>query len=202
MNFLTIFRVTEILCSFKLGETGKEKTVKEIPEPEWSRLEFLGKFSANNFALSDAEDNTSRPLNRRAIADLPLLRTLLAIRQKLQEPSFWEVMDYFVLLAYASFKNPFATIASLSELHFRSRRFILLVQKKWFLWTMAAAPAAGKHGDEWGLIWYFLWGIYTSIPTWTHSQNSLVAAEAPSLMISSDGTSLKWSQRPSESAHE
>ena len=67
-----------------------------------SRLEFKEKFSANNFALSDAEDNTSGPLNRVGIADLPLLRTLLAIRQKSQEPSFWEVMDSFVLLAYAS----------------------------------------------------------------------------------------------------
>ena len=36
------------------------------------------------------------------MADLPLLRTLLAICQKSQEPSFWEVMDSFVLLAYAS----------------------------------------------------------------------------------------------------
>ena len=36
------------------------------------------------------------------IADLPLLRTLLAIHQKSREPSFWEVMDSFVLLAYAS----------------------------------------------------------------------------------------------------
>ena len=43
---------------------------------------------------------------------------------------------------------------------------------------MAAARAAENHGDEWGLTWYFLWGIYTSIPTWTHSQNSLTAAEA------------------------
>ena len=67
--------VTEILCSFKLvleGKTGKET-------PDSSRLEFLVKFSANNFALSDAEDNTSGPLNRGGIADLPLLRTLLAI---------------------------------------------------------------------------------------------------------------------------
>ena len=39
---------------------------------------------------------------RRGIADLSLLRTLLAIRQKLQEPSFWEVMDVFVLVAFAS----------------------------------------------------------------------------------------------------
>ena len=51
--------------------------------------------------------------------------------------------------------------------------------KKWFLWTMAAAQAVENHGDEWGLNWYFLCGIHTSIPTWTHSQNSLAAAEAP-----------------------
>ena len=97
MTFLTILGVTEILCSFKLVLEGK--TGKGIPES--SRLEFLEKFSANNFALSDAEDNISRPLNREGISDLPLLRTLLAIRQKSQEPSFWEVMDSFVLLAYA-----------------------------------------------------------------------------------------------------
>ena len=80
-TFLTILRVTEILCSFKLVLEGK--TGKEIPES--SRLEFIEKFSANNFALSDAEDNTSGPLNRGAIADLPLLRTLLEIRQKSRE---------------------------------------------------------------------------------------------------------------------
>ena len=70
--------------------------------PESSRLEFLEKFSANNSALSDAEDNTYGPLNRGGIAGLSLLRTLLAIRQNSREPSFWEVMDSFVLLAYAN----------------------------------------------------------------------------------------------------
>ena len=55
-----------------------------------------------NFALSDAEDNTSGSLSRGVIADLPSLRTLLAICQKSREPSFWEVMNSFVLLAYAS----------------------------------------------------------------------------------------------------
>ena len=78
MTFLTILGVTEILCSFKLVLEGK--TGKEIPES--SRLEFLKKFSANNFALSDTEDNTSGLLNRGGISDLPLLRTLLAICQK------------------------------------------------------------------------------------------------------------------------
>ena len=71
MTFLTILEVTEILCSFKLvleGQTGKEI-------PESSRLEFLEKFAANNFAFSDAAENTSGPFNRGGIVDLPLLRT-------------------------------------------------------------------------------------------------------------------------------
>ena len=98
MTFLTIIRVTEILCSFRLVLEGK--TGKEIPES--SRLAFLEKFSGNNFVLSDTEDNTSGLLNREGIVDLPFLRTLLAVRQKSREPSYWEVMNSFVLLAYAS----------------------------------------------------------------------------------------------------
>ena len=78
MTFLTILGVTEILSSFKLVLQGKTGT--EIPES--SRFEFLEKFSANNFALSDVEENTFGPLNRGGIADLPLLRTLSAIHQK------------------------------------------------------------------------------------------------------------------------
>ena len=55
MTFLTILRVKEILSSFTSVLEGK--TGKEIPES--SRLEFFEKFSANNFALSYAEDNNS-----------------------------------------------------------------------------------------------------------------------------------------------
>ena len=84
MTFLNILEATEILHSFRL--VLEVKTGREIPE--LSRLEFLEKFSANNFALSDPEDNTSGQLNRDlahlGIADLPLLRTLLAILQKSQ----------------------------------------------------------------------------------------------------------------------
>ena len=90
--------VTEILCSFRL--VLEEKTGWEIPET--SRLEFLEKSSANSFALSHAEDNTSELLNWGGIADLPLLTTLLAICQKSWGPSFWEMIDSFVLLAYAN----------------------------------------------------------------------------------------------------
>ena len=67
-GFITILGVTETLCNFRLfleGKTGKEMS-------ESSKLEFLEKFLANNFALSNAEDNTSSPFNRGGIADLPL----------------------------------------------------------------------------------------------------------------------------------
>ena len=59
VTFLTILGVMEILCSLRLVLEGK--TGKAIPES--SRLEFLENFSEDNFALSDAEDNTSGPLN-------------------------------------------------------------------------------------------------------------------------------------------
>ena len=92
----TILGVTEILCSFRLvleGKTGKKM-------PVTSRLEISGNFSANDLALSDAEDSTTVPLNLAGIAGLPLLRTSLAIHQKFRETSFSGVMDSFVLLAY------------------------------------------------------------------------------------------------------
>ena len=77
-------------------------------------------FLANNSNLSDTEDKTSMSLNRGSTVDLPLLRTLLAICQKSQEPSFWELTGYFISIwKFGSFKNPFARITSLSELYFK-----------------------------------------------------------------------------------
>ena len=93
MNFLTDLGVMEIFCSIRLVLEGRAG--KEIQE-------FSEKFLINNFAWSNAEDNTSGLLNSGGKADLPLLRTLLVILQNSQEPSFWEVMDSFVLVAYAS----------------------------------------------------------------------------------------------------
>ena len=48
MTFLTILGIMEISCNFRLVLEGKAG--KEIPESS-SRLEFLEKFSANNYAL-------------------------------------------------------------------------------------------------------------------------------------------------------
>ena len=124
MTFLIILGITEILYSFKLVLEGK--TGKEIPES--SRLEFLEKFLANNFALSDAEGNSSSSLNRGGIAVLPLLRSLQAIHR---EPSFWEMMDSFLLLPYTGLAASRTFIQQLLTcLNFRFRRFILLIQTK------------------------------------------------------------------------
>ena len=50
---------------------------------------------------------------------------------------------------FGSFKNPFATITSLSEPYFRFK-FILLVHMKKVIYMnyMAAAQAAKNNGDE------------------------------------------------------
>ena len=133
------------------------------------------------------------------------LRTL-TICLKSQEPSIWQVMDSFVSLAYASLaasRTLLQWLLACLNITLESEDFPLWYKwKKWLLWTMAAAQAAENHRDECSLTWYFLWRIYTLIPTWIQSQNSPAAAEAPSLKISSHKTSLRWSQRPSQSPRE
>ena len=145
--------------------------------------------------ISSAHDVTNRFLSHHSSCIIDVVMWLkfgnLSICQKSWEPSFWEVMDSFVLLAYASLAASRTLLQRLLAcLNFPlESRFILLVQMKRVI--------SINHGDEWGLTWYFLWGIYTSIPAWTHSQNSLAAAEAVSLKISSHGPFLKSSWRPS-----
>ena len=111
----------KFLCSFIL--VLEEKTSKKIPES--SRLESLVKFSANTFALSDAEDNTSGTLNRGGIADGNSPNVL---RAKLLESD--GLFCFISIFNFGSSKNPFTIITSLPQLYFRFRRFILLVQMK------------------------------------------------------------------------
>ena len=192
----------KILCNFKLVLEGK--TGKEIHES--SRLEFLEKFSANNFALSDAEDNTSGPLNRGGIADLPLLRTLLAIRQKSREPSFWEVIDSFVLLAYASLAASRALLQQLLAcLNFTldsEDLFCRDKQKKVIFMNYGSSTSSWKS-----LRWVRLDVILLIRNIYINSNlNSLTKfsspAEAFSLTISCHEASLKWSRRLSQSVWE
>ena len=72
-------------------------------------------------------------MNRGGIADLPLLRTPLAICRKVPSARFLGRDGFFCFISickFGSFNNPFATITNLSELYFKIRRFILLVQAR------------------------------------------------------------------------
>ena len=89
------------ICSFRLVLEGKTGT--ELPES--SRSEFLEKFLANNFALLDAEDNTSSQLNKGGIGQKP----------KVPRAKFLGSDGFFYfssICKFGSFKNPFAMITS------------------------------------------------------------------------------------------
>ena len=90
-------------------------------------------FATNNFALSDAEDNTFKPMNRGGIADLPFFENTIGNSPKALRAKFLERDGLFCFISickFGSFKSPFATITGLCEISFRFRRFILLVQTK------------------------------------------------------------------------
>lgn len=99
---------------------------------EFSKSEFSEQFSANNFNLSDVEDNASGPLNKGNITDSDLLETL-SVHQKSGESNLWKMIDYFALIAWAGLTDtrmiiiPSAMIIRLFDWFWR---LILLVQKK------------------------------------------------------------------------
>ena len=106
---------------------------------------------------------------------------------------------------FGNSKNPFAMITSLSELHSRIRRFILLVQRKkvismnysrssssWKLWGWMRLDLLFSMRDI-----YVNSNLNPLTKFTSSSRNSL-----PSLKISSHGTLLKSSWRPSQSAQE
>ena len=102
----------------------------------------LEQFLANNLASADAKDKTSGSLNRGCIAHLPLL----ANSPKVQRATFLGIGGLFCLISMCiigSFKDPFAEITSLSELYFRFKRFILLVEMK----TVTSV----KYDSKWAL---------------------------------------------------
>ena len=106
MTFLTILGDTEILCTFRLVIEGK--IGKKIPES--SKLEFLEKFSANNFALSDAENNTPAVELRR------FFENTISNSPQVVTAKFLEC-------------DGLATVTSL-HLNFKIRRFTILLQTK------------------------------------------------------------------------
>lgn len=82
MTLLTISRVTCILCYFRYVLEGRTAIQ--------SRLEFSEKILTNSFALSDTDNNNSGQLVRGDLADLLLVRTLLAILKNCNSQVSWE----------------------------------------------------------------------------------------------------------------
>ena len=108
MTFLTILGVTEILSNFRLvlkGKISKEVKIKS------SRLKFLEKILANNFALSGADGNTSGSLKLFTFVKNTISNSLKVLKAK-----FLGSDGLFCFICkFGSFKNLFATITSLPK---------------------------------------------------------------------------------------
>ena len=132
----------------------------------------------------------TRSLNRGGKTDLPLLKTLLAICQKSWEPSFWEVMDFFVLVPYASL----AALRTLLQWLLACLNFTLDSEdlfcwynwKKWFLWIMAAAQAVENHGENGHNKPWFIRGIWS----WLYSNGGSNPLSANDVCIHHDSAPL------------
>ena len=111
---------------------------------ESSSLEFLKMISAINFALLDAEVNFSGPLNGEDVAVFSFLKSLLVIYRKLGiSAKLLGINWLFCFLSiskFGRFKNLFVTITTLAELHFRCRRYILLVSMNYGSSTSSWKP--------------------------------------------------------------
>ena len=170
MTFLANLGVILILCFISV--VLERITGKEILES--SRFELLEMFLANNSVLSDPEDNTSGPLNRVSLADLPPLRTLLAICQvpRAQFLGSDRLYCFSSICMFGSFKNSFAMMTSLSELYFRFRRSVLLAQTKTVIsMSYGSSTSSTSSWKPWS--WVRLNLVYTMSDTYINSNDPI-----------------------------
>ena len=125
------------------------------------------------------------------IADLPLLKTLLAIHQKSLGSE--GLFCFSSICKFGSFKNPLATITILSEFYFRFRRFILLVQKKVISMNYGDSTNCWKS-HRWSSRW---WG---EVKVKEESAKRKPKAKSMELMVvnmqfSSFAHSIKWAKQ-------
>ena len=165
MTFLTKLRVNRNIIQFQISSRRENK-----PRDYWvTKIRVPRKNLSNNFALSDAEVNIFGPSNRGGIADLPCLRTLLAILQKSPESQLFGEWWTLFLLSYASQAG--------------SRTFLeqLLVCLNFTLDSEVILMSYDGSSSSWKP---WIW---------------LAATEEPILKILSYVTSLKWTPRLSQS---
>ena len=129
-----------------------------------------------------------------------------------QKPSLWnpkakslENDAFFCFISickFGSFKNPFATNASLSELYFIFRRFILLVQTKKVISMNYGSSTSSWKPWRWGLTWYMR--DEGDDEGYIHQSNLnrltklTSSSRSTEFKDKSHETSLIWSQRPSQ----
>ena len=124
VTFRTIFGVTEILCGFRF--VLEEKIGKKMPES--SRLDrVLRKAFSKRFYFTRCGRKHLWAVEQKSYIRFAFVENITGNSPKVPKES----LGIFCLISickFGSFKNPFATIASLSEIYFRFRRFMPLIQ--------------------------------------------------------------------------
>ena len=124
---------------------------------------------------------------------------LLAVCQKSQEPGFWEVIDSFVLLAYA-IRQRLLTIISLPELYIQI--YSVSTNEKKISMNYGSYTKNWKPGELVRLdLILTMRNIYIS-SNLGQLTNFTSSSKSTSLKTSSSGTSLKWSEGLSQSTQE
>ena len=182
--------------SFKLVLEGKQVKI---------RLEFLEKFSAQ-FCFTRCRKQNLWAVEKKRYSRFNFVENNISNSPKVLRVWFlgsnW-LFCFISICKFDSFKNPFATITSLSELYLRIRRFFSLVQTKKVISMNYGSSRSSWKPWRWvrpDLI-FSMRDIYINsnqnLPTkYTSSSRSIKFKHIL------HGTSLKWSQRPSQSVRE
>ena len=100
--------------------------------PDYSRFEFIEKFLANNCFIRYIRQHL-RAIEQRRYSRFTFVENPISDLSQISKATFLQsdgLFRFISIYKFDSFKNPFVTTTSLSELYFRFRRFILLVQTK------------------------------------------------------------------------
>ena len=161
----------------------------------------LGKVFSKQHCFIRYRRQHPRSVEQRRYSRFNFVENTIGNSQKVPRAKFLGSDGLFCFIStckFGSFKNPFATITSLSELYLRIRRFFSLVQtKKVISMNYDSSTSSWK---PWR--WVRLELIFSMRDIYINSNlNRLIkftsSNKSLSLKISSYGTSLKWSRRPS-----
>ena len=129
LTFLTLLEVKKILCSFRL--LLEVKTGKEIPGV--IKIIVPRKVFSKQFCFIRCRRQHLQIVEKRRYSRFAFVENTISNSPKVLRGKFSGSDGLFCCISickFDSFTNSFATISSLSELYFRFRRFILLVQIK------------------------------------------------------------------------